>query len=242
MEATEKSVSEQHEQIKDEYLTELQRKVLNILRELNVHRYCPPATQIAQRADLDVKTVKSTMIELCRLRLVVLRIDSTDKETYRICHPVEYMKKDRFVIDNGGPVSPKPDMSSTGTVSPKVQPTVQPKVLSCPKCDFVTKSYAGLHIHVGQKHKTAADIRDKIKLQELKAKKKVMRSPPDPPANAVPLVTIVLTADEALEAGVALALADMINADRFKDAYKISQKILRAIAKQIPWHDIEEAS
>lgn len=242
MEATEKSVGEQHEQIKDEHLTETQRKVFDVLRQLNVHRYCPPANQIAQRAEEDVKLVKVTLTQLCGLGLVILRFDTaTGDETYRLCKPEEYTKRGRFVINNEDSVSPKPESSSHEIVSPKASVSER-KVLDCPKCDFVTKSFAGLQIHIGQKHKTAADIRNKIKLQKLKVQKKVMRSASDPSAKAVPLVTIVLTADEALTAGVALALADMINADRFKDADKILGKVLRAIVKQIPQHDIEEAS
>ena len=54
------------------------------------------------------------------------------------------------------------------------------------------------------------------------------------------MVTIVLTADEALDASIALALSDYIHPTRFKGAHKISGKILRAIIKQVP--QIEEAS
>ena len=108
-------------------------------------------------------------------------------------------------------------------------------VLSCPKCDFVTKSYAGLHIHVGQKHKTAATVK-----QKLKGKKKAHA--PDPPVKAISTVMITLTVDEALDVGIALALVEMINADRFKGARIISAKVLREIVKQVPPADLEEAN
>lgn len=251
MEATEKTVSEEDEQVKTDQLTELQRKVFEALRQMNVHRYCPPASQIAQKTDLDLNSTKIILKELCTLGIVVWRIDGSGDDTYRLAKPKEFIRRERRVAKNGGEaVSPNQDRSSTGTVSPKVSKPAA-KVLSCPKCPFVTKSYAGLHIHIGQKHQTAADYKNKLKLQELKAKKKVMRSPPDPPANAVPFVTITLTVDEALDASIALALVELISTDgilrpgiveRFKDAHKISEKLLRAIIKQAPQEDIEGAS
>lgn len=252
MEASERSVSEYNEQVKDDHLTELQRKVFEALRQMNVHRYCPGVNQIAQKTELNTDTTKAVLMELCKLGIVIWRIDaSTGDESYRLCKPEEFIRKERLAAKKGESVSPNQGPSSTGTVSPKVEPKVQPKTLSCPKCGFVAKNYAGLHIHVGQTHKTAADIRDKIKLQELKAKKKVIRSPPDPPANAVPFVTITLTVDEALDASIALALVELISTDgilrpgiveRFKDAHKISEKLLRAVIKQAPQEDIEGAS
>jgi len=252
MESTEKTVSEEDEPIKTDHLTEHQRKVFEALRQMNVHGYCPPASQIGQRADLDSESTEITLKELCRLGIVVWRVDASGNDTYRLSRPDEFIRREkRLAAKNGKPVSPNQDRSSTGTVSPKVQSTVQRTVLSCPKCDFVTKSYAGLQIHIGQKHKTAADLRNKIKLQQLNAKKKVMRSPPDPPANAVPFVTITLTVDEALDASIALALVELISTDgilrpgiveRFKNAHKISEKLLRAVIKQAPQEDIEGAS
>lgn len=252
MEATEKIVSEQNGPIEDEHLTEDQRKVLEALRQMNVNHYCPPARQIAQRTELNMWAVKRTLKELCDLGLAVLRVDaSTGDQSYRICRPEEYTDRNRFVINDAinreDSVSPNQDQPSTGAVSPKtakvaaevLEEAVGQKIRACSKCDFVTKSYAGLRIHIGQKHKTAADIRNKVKQQELKAKKK--EHAPDPP-HAAPLVMIILTADEALDTGIALALADLISIDRFKDAHKISNKILRAIIKQVPQKDLEEAS
>jgi hypothetical protein len=175
MEATEKTVSEENEQAKTDYLTEHQRKVFEALRQMNVHGYCPPTSQIAQRTGIVLESTKIILQDLCRLGIVVWRIDASENDTYRLARPEEFLRKERLTAKRGGSVSPNQDRSSTGTVSPKVQPTVQPtvqaKILSCPKCDFVTKSYAGLHIHIGQKHKTAASMRDKIKLQEKRKKK-----------------------------------------------------------------------
>lgn len=241
MESNEENVKdEEYEQIKEDYLTETQRTVYDAVKQLNVHLYCPPANQIAQKAGLDKQETKGILTELCKLGMLILRV-SAEGEAYRICKPEEYTKRDRFVINNGAPVSPNQDQSSTGTVSPKVQPKVQPKILSCSKCDFVTKSSAGLHIHVGQKHKTAAGMKNKIRLQELKDAKRKERAP-GPMEMVAPPVTIVLTADEALEAGIALALADMISADRFKGSHRISDKIFRALIAQVPQKDLEGAS
>jgi hypothetical protein len=80
----------------------------------------------------------------------------------------------------------------------------------------------------------------KVKVTKKTKKSKTSRPPARDEDDL--LVTIVLTANEALETGVALSLADLINADRFKNAEEISGKILKAIVKQIPQHDVEEAS
>jgi hypothetical protein len=90
----------------------------------------------------------------------------------------------------------------------------------------VTKSYAGLHIHIGQKHQTAATVK-----QKLKAKKK--QHAPDPPTKSEPLVKIILTPEEALETGIALALADKIDETRFANSHKIAGKVLEALAELI---------
>lgn len=237
MEATEKTVSEEDEQVKTDHLTEHQRKVFEALRQMNVHRYCPPASQIAQKADLapnsdmNLRLTKEILTQLCRLGIVIWRIDESGDDTYRLTKPEEFIRREHLAAKNGEPVSPKEHPSSTSTVSPKVEPKVQPKVLSCPKCDFVTKTYAGLQIHIGQKHKTAADLRNKIKLQELKTKKKAPS--PDPPASSEPLVTITLTMNEALETGIALVLADLIDEKRFEKSHKVVEKVLKAIAEQV---------
>lgn len=42
--------------------------------------------------------------------------------------------------------------------------------------------------------------------------------------------------------GMELALADLISVDRFKDAHKISEKVLKAIIRQVPQEDLEGAS
>ena len=114
-----------------------------------------------------------------------------------------------------------------------VDKTPPHKSYQCPKCEYHTIDPKGLAIHIGQKHKKA------VKIEQKKAPKKLKAATED---DEPLMVTIVLTGNEALTVSVALALADMINADRFKDADKISGKILRAIVKQIPQHDVEEAS
>jgi len=245
MEATEKSVSSEHDkQISDEHLTEVQRKVLDALRQMNVHHYCPPARQIAQRLDMHGNTVRAVLKELCKLGLVILRVEqSSGDESYRICGPEEYMNQNQFVVNDGVPVSPKQDLSSTGTVSPKTPDRVStdsikklsPRVLQCPACDFVTRSYSGLSIHQGQMHKTAATVKGKLKNQM-----KVKRMTPDPPAKGVPLVTIRLTMNEALGTSIVLALEDYAGIERFKDdGHKSANKILGALINQMCQNDLE---
>jgi hypothetical protein len=117
----------------------------------------------------------------------------------------------------------------------------------CRNMALPTVDYCEMHRHstLLNKHPRLKNpVKKMIAAPKTKVSKKVKKIAAEILKKAMtpPLVTIVLTADEALTAGVALALADLINADRFKDADKISGKILRAIVKQIPQHDIEEAS
>lgn len=229
MEATEKSVDEYEEQIKDDHLTEEQRKVFEILRHMNVHRYCPPASQIAERAGLSKESTRVLLEQLCRLGIVVWRVDaSTGDETYRLAKPEEFIRREKRAVKNGSAVAPNPHPSNTGTVSPK-------KIHSCPKCDFTTKSYAGLNIHFGQKHKTTAELREHYAAKEKKLQQRKVKENGS-------LVTITFTADEALDVSIALALADLISADRFKDAHRISNKILKAVIAQVPQKDLEGAT
>jgi hypothetical protein len=119
----------------------------------------------------------------------------------------------------------------------------------CKNMALATTDYCKMHEHSSllvkhprKKNSPSDKVKKVVSAPKIKAPKKtktVRAQAPGPSPKSALVVTIVLTGNEALTAAVALALADMINADRFKDADKISGKILRAIVKQIPQHDID---